>query len=66
MTDKDILENQLVELRREHRELDESIKDMAATAPYDPIELQRMKKRKLHIKDEIARLDSALLPDIIA
>ena len=66
MTDKDILENQLADLRREHRELDTTIKEMAANAPYDPIELQRMKKRKLQIKDEITRLDSALLPDIIA
>ncbi len=66
MTDKDQLETQLGELRKEHRELDRTIKDMAANVPYDPIELQRMKKRKLHLKDEIARLDSALLPDIIA
>lgn len=66
MTDKDILENQLAELRREHRQLDMTIREMAANTPYDPIELQRMKKRKLQIKDEITRLDSALLPDIIA
>lgn len=66
MTDKDLLEKQLAELRKEHRELDETIQDLAANAPYDPIELQRMKKRKLHLKDEIARMDSALLPDIIA
>lgn len=66
MTDKDMLETQLAELRKEHRGLDEAIQDLAANAPYDPIELQRMKKRKLYIKDEIARLDSALLPDIIA
>lgn len=60
------METQLVGLRQEHRELDQVIKEMAANAPYDPIELQRVKKRKLHLKDEIARLDSALLPDIIA
>lgn len=66
MTDKDQLETQLVGLRQEHRELDQAIKEMATNAPYDPIELQRVKKRKLHLKDEIARLDSALLPDIIA
>ena len=66
MTDQDMLEKQLAKLRREHRELDEKIQSLAANSPYDPIELQRMKKRKLYIKDEIARLDSALLPDIIA
>lgn len=66
IADKDMLVEQLAELRKEHRELDEAIQDMAANAPYDPIELQRMKKRKLQLKDEIARLVSALLPDIIA
>ncbi len=66
MTDQDMLEKQLAELRREHRELDEKIQNLAANSPYDPIEVQRLKKRKLQLKDEIARLDSALLPDIIA
>ncbi|MCH7943102.1 MAG: YdcH family protein [Proteobacteria bacterium] len=66
MTDQDMLEKQLAKLRREHRELDEKIQNLAANSPYDPIEVQRLKKRKLQLKDEIARLDSALLPDIIA
>ncbi len=66
MTDQDMLEKQLAKLRREHRELDEKIQSLAANSPYDPIEVQRLKKRKLQLKDEIARLDSALLPDIIA
>lgn len=66
MTDKDLLEKKLAELRKEHRVLDETIQDLAANSPYDPIEVQRLKKRKLQLKDEIARLDSALLPDIIA
>ncbi len=66
MIDRDMLEKQLAALRKEHRELDERIRNLAANNPYDPIESQRMKKRKLRLKDEIARLDSALLPDIIA
>ena len=66
MTDQDMLEKQLAKLRREHRELDDKIQNLAANSPYDPIEVQRLKKRKLQLKDEIARLDSALLPDIIA
>ncbi len=66
MIDRDALDNQLAALRKEHRELDETIRDMAATGPYDPIELQRLKKRKLQLKDEITRLGSARLPDIIA
>ena len=66
MTDQDALDKQLAALRKEHRELDEKIQNLAANSPYDPIEGQRLKKRKLQLKDEIARLDSALLPDIIA
>ncbi len=66
MTDQDSLEQQLAALRKEHRELDETIKNMAANSPHDPIELQRLKKRKLQLKDEITRLGSARLPDIIA
>jgi hypothetical protein len=66
MIDRDMLEKQLAAMRKEHRELDETIRNLAANSPYDPIELQRLKKRKLHLKDEIARMDSALLPDIIA
>ncbi|MCH7943143.1 MAG: YdcH family protein [Proteobacteria bacterium] len=66
MIDRDMLEKQLAAMRKEHRGLDETIRNLAANSPYDPIELQRLKKRKLHLKDEIARMDSALLPDIIA
>ncbi len=66
MTDQDSLEQQLAALRKEHRELDETIQNIAATSPHDPIELQRLKKRKLQLKDEITRLGSARLPDIIA
>ena len=66
MIDQDAVEKQLAALRKEHRELDETIKDMAVARPYDPIELQRLKKRKLQLKDEITRLGSARLPDIIA
>lgn len=66
MVDQDTLEQQRAALREEHRKLDEAIQQIAANRPHDPMELQRLKKRKLHIKDEITRLDSALLPDIIA
>jgi hypothetical protein len=66
MIDRDMLVKQLAAMRKEHRELDETIRNLAANSPYDPIESQRLKKRKLHLKDEIARMDSALLPDIIA
>ena len=42
------------------------IDGLAAEGPFDQIEVQRLKKRKLQLKDEIARVESALLPDIIA
>ncbi len=66
MADKELMKKRLVELREEHRKLDELIDGMVAEAPYDQIEVQRLKKRKLQLKDEIARLESGLLPDIIA
>lgn len=66
MADKDAMTKRLLELREEHRGLDAAIDDLLGGAPYDQIEIQRLKKRKLHLKDEIAHLESALLPDIIA
>jgi len=53
-------------LKSEHRELDDSIARLSEPAPVDPVQLQRLKKRKLALKDLIARLESQLLPDIIA
>lgn len=60
------LRRRLEELRSEHRDLDEVIVRMAEVAPFDQIKLQRLKKRKLVLKDQIAQLESQLLPDIIA
>ena len=57
---------QLEELRSEHRDLDEAIRAMAETSPFNQIQIQRLKKRKLALKDQIIRLESKLLPDIIA
>lgn len=53
---------QLAELRRQHRELDAEIERCAANAE-DELLVKRMKKRKLWLKDCIARLESALIPD---
>ncbi len=66
MTEQDERRQRLDQLRAEHRELDERIAGMAVVSAYDQIELQRLKKRKLRLKDEIARLESDSLPDIIA
>ncbi len=65
LTDRDTLLRQLHELRSEHRDLDTVI-DRLATQPMDQLQLQRLKKRKLMLKDEIAWLESRLIPDNIA
>ncbi|MDO8606491.1 MAG: DUF465 domain-containing protein [Phaeospirillum sp.] len=57
---------QLTELKTEHRDLDDVISRVVEGIPFDQLRLQRLKKRKLSLKDEIARLENALIPDIIA
>jgi hypothetical protein len=56
----------LEELRQEHRDLDEVIARLAETSPFNQLQMQRLKKRKLGLKDQMAKLESMLLPDIIA
>jgi hypothetical protein len=56
----------LSELREEHRDLDLAIKRMAMDSWQDQLQLRRLKKRKLKLKDWIARLESKLIPDIDA
>lgn len=58
--------NLLSELREEHRDLDEAISRLAADPAMDQLQLTRMKKRKLKIKDWIAYLESKLIPDLDA
>lgn len=57
---------ELAELRQEHRDLDAAILAMSESARPDTIQIQRMKKRKLVLKDRISVLEDRLLPDIIA
>lgn len=67
MEDEDSIRDKLAELKREHQSLDDEIDNLGKDGkPIDFILLQRMKKRKLAIKDMIIRLESFLLPDIIA
>jgi hypothetical protein len=66
MNEQEILQQKLAALRIEHRDLDDVIARIGEQAPYDQLQLQRLKKRKLALKDQIARLESRLLPDIIA
>ena len=56
----------LVRLRQEHRDLDAAIEALRATPAPDQLQLARLKKRKLRLKDEIAQLEDQLIPDIIA
>ena len=65
LADRDSLLRRLHELRSEHRDLDTVISRMELSL-LDQLQLQRLKKRKLKLKDEIAWLESRLLPDIIA
>ncbi|MEE8501072.1 MAG: YdcH family protein [Kiloniellales bacterium] len=60
------LRQRLAELKSEHRDLDDVIAQISDTAPFDQIQVKRLKKRKLMLKDQIARIESNLLPDIIA
>ena len=56
----------LVDLRIEHRDLDNAIARLASTAGTDELQLRRLKKRKLRLKDTIAKLESQLIPDLDA
>jgi len=56
----------LEELRLEHRDLDDAIARIGENIPFDQLKLQRLKKRKLMLKDLISQLEDRLIPDIIA
>jgi hypothetical protein len=60
------LRQKLAQLKQEHRDLDEAIIALEAAPERDQLHLTRLKKRKLSLKDEIARIEDQLLPDIIA
>ena len=53
-------------LRKLHSELDMEISKIVKVIPVDQVMLQRIKKKKLKLKDEISKLSSNILPDIIA
>jgi hypothetical protein len=64
--EQEALRRKLVELKTEHRDLDDVIARISDRQPFDQIQLQRLKKRKLQLKDLISHIESQLLPDIIA
>jgi len=65
IADRDAMLRRLHELRSEHRDLDTVIARLDGSA-VDQLQLQRLKKRKLKLKDEVAWLEGRLVPDIIA
>lgn len=66
MTHDDVLRVKLEVLKREHRDLDEAIHALEASARADHLTLRRLKKQKLQLKDRIQLIEDQLLPDIIA
>ncbi len=66
MKTDEVLRVELEVLRREHRDLDEAIIALGERSTADQLTLQRLKKRKLQLKDRIAQIEDRLTPDIIA
>lgn len=66
MTHEEVLRVKLEVLRREHRDLDVAIDALGGQATADQLTLRRLKKQKLLLKDQIARVEDELTPDIIA
>ena len=66
MNQDELLTAELGELRRQHRVLDDEIATLSESPLGDQLLLKRLKKRKLHLKDEITRVEDKLYPDIIA
>lgn len=61
-----MLLQELAELKQEHRELDLAIQDMAEKVEANQLDIKRLKKQKLRLKDAISRLESNLIPDLHA
>jgi hypothetical protein len=66
LEEQEDLQQKLEELKTEHRDLDIVIQQISDSTPIDFLRLQRLKKRKLFLKDSISKIESMLLPDIIA
>lgn len=66
MKTDDVLRVELVVFKQEHSDLDDAIRALQSTGTFDQLTLQRLKKKKLQLKDKIALIEDRLLPDIIA
>jgi|TARA_R110002072_G_scaffold85334_3_gene193501 hypothetical protein len=64
--EQEMLRVRLEELKTEHGDLDRAITALVETGNYSSLQLQRLKKRKLILKDQIHAMNNLLLPDIIA
>jgi hypothetical protein len=65
-TEVDVLKQRIDQLHLEHRDLDDVISRLSQNPTQDQIQLQRLKKRKLYLKDQITLLERQLTPDIPA
>jgi hypothetical protein len=66
MVNDDEMAKRLAVLRIEHRDLDAAIDALLASGSTDQLQIARLKKRKLRLKDQIALIEDYLIPDIIA
>ena len=64
--DIEVIQQRIIELQIEHRDLDEVINKLTATPDFDQLQMRRLKKRKLQLKDTITLLEMRLIPDIPA
>lgn len=66
MEDIEELQEKLVELEQEHKDLDDVIDRLRNTPPVDFLQMKRLQKKKLFLKDQIQKIRSDIIPDIIA
>jgi len=62
----EMIRERIRQLHQEHRDLDDVIDRLAQTGAQDQLQLQRLKKRKLYLKDQISQLERRMTPDILA
>ncbi|MBO44029.1 MAG: hypothetical protein CMM28_09925 [Rhodospirillaceae bacterium] len=66
MDDQQAIRIKIEELKVTHRDLDDAIARVAESPLFDQVTLQRLKKRKLAVRDQLGRMENKLIPDIIA
>ena len=66
MDEQEVLKKMLVLLKEEHLDLDTMINDMSRESIVNQLAVQRLKKKKLLVRDQISKINALLLPDIIA